>query len=130
MVLHKHQSRRADFRTGTRLGPYDHVVVWKKPKCPDWMDEATYAALPETMAVREAAIQTGHRGRRQRLVLVTTLLDRGLMSRESLGEGYQQRWHGELDVRSIKEAMQMGQLRCKSPAMVRKEIGVHLRAYN
>ena len=131
VVLHKHQSRRTDFRTGRRLGLSDHVVVWKKPKRPDWLDEAAYAALPETMAVREVAIRVrGQGGRRRRIVLVTTLLDPGPMSRESLGEGYQQRWHGELDVRSIKEAMQMGQLRCKTPEMVRKEIWVHLLAYN
>jgi hypothetical protein len=62
--------------------------------------------------------------------VVTTLLDPEAVSRETLGEGYRQRWHGELDVRSIKEAMQMGKLRCNSPAMARKEIWVHLLAYN
>ena len=131
VVLHKHQSRRTDFRTGKRLGSFDHVVVWKKPKRPDWMNEGTYQALPETMEMREVAIRVkGRGGRRQRIVVVTTLLDPAAVGRETLGEGYQQRWHGEVDVRSIKEAMQMGQLRCKSPAMVCKEIWVHLLAYN
>jgi hypothetical protein len=40
------------------------------------------------------------------------------------------RWHAELDLRSIKQVMQMDVLRCKSPAMVRKEIWMHLLAYN
>ena len=30
VVFGKKQSRRCDFRTGRRLGPKDHVVVWKK----------------------------------------------------------------------------------------------------
>jgi hypothetical protein len=52
LVTRLHQRRRADFRTGRRLGRDDHVVTWPKPPRPDWMDEATYAALPDTLAVR------------------------------------------------------------------------------
>ena len=40
------------------------------------------------------------------------------------------RWHAELDLRSIKQTMQMDVLRCKTPAMVRKEIWGHLLVYN
>jgi len=40
------------------------------------------------------------------------------------------RWHAELDLRSIKQTMQMDVLRCKTPAMVRKEIWGHLLLYN
>ena len=43
---------------------------------------------------------------------------------------YRCRWHAELDLRSIKQVMQMDVLRCKSPSMVRKEIWMHLLAYN
>ncbi len=43
---------------------------------------------------------------------------------------YHARWQVELDLRSIKTVMQMGVLRCKSPEMVKKEIAVHLLAYN
>src|SRR3954470_23979239 len=39
-------------------------------------------------------------------------------------------WQIELDLRSIKSAMQMGELRCKTPEMVRKEVWAHLLAYN
>jgi hypothetical protein len=49
---------------------------------------------------------------------------------EDLAEVYWQRWQAELDLRSIKETMQMGELRCKTPAMVRKEIWAHCLAYN
>ena len=53
MVCRLHQRRRPDFRRGRRLGREDHVVPWAKPKRPDWMDDATYAALPAELAVRE-----------------------------------------------------------------------------
>ncbi len=40
------------------------------------------------------------------------------------------RWQAEVDLRSIKITMQMDVLRCKTPDMVRKEIWLHLLAYN
>ena len=35
-----------------------------------------------------------------------------------------------MDLRSIKSAMQMRELRCKTPALVRKEVWAHILAYN
>src|SRR5882724_3891801 len=39
-------------------------------------------------------------------------------------------WQIELDLRSLKSAMQMRELRRKTPAMVEKEVWAHLLAYN
>ena len=39
-------------------------------------------------------------------------------------------WQIELDLRSIKSAMQMGELRGKTPESVRKEVWAHVLAYN
>jgi hypothetical protein len=130
-VLRKHQSRRTDFRTGRRLGRKDPLVVWSKPKQrPAWMDPQTYAALPPQVLLREVEMSVRQPGfRSQRMVILTTLLDPEAVSREDLGRLYLQRWQAELDVRSIKEALQMGRLRCQSPEMARKEIWVHLLAY-
>ena len=49
---------------------------------------------------------------------------------EDLAGLYAQRWQVELDIRSLKTHMQMEHLRCKSPAMVRKEIYTHMISYN
>src|SRR6056297_810290 len=49
---------------------------------------------------------------------------------EDLAALYSQRWQVELDIRSLKTHMQMEHLRCKSPAMVRKEVYAHMIAYN
>jgi hypothetical protein len=53
VVFHQHQRRTTDFRQGKSLGPEDHLVVWPKPERPSWMDEATYARMPDQLEVRE-----------------------------------------------------------------------------
>ena len=123
--------RRVDFRRGQRLGRYDHVVSWSKPHRPAWMNRTLYNRLPETLRLRETRVEVTQKGFRCRhLCLVTTLRDAQLYSRAELAMAFRCRWHAELDLRSIKHVMQMDVLRCKSPAMVRKEIWMHLLAYN
>jgi Transposase DDE domain len=43
---------------------------------------------------------------------------------------YRTRWNAELDLRSLKQTLQMDVLRCKTPELVRKEIWTHILAYN
>jgi hypothetical protein len=131
VVFRMHQLRDYDFRRGRRLGPGDHVVTWAKPARPDWMDEATYAALPETLAVRELRVTVGTPGYRVReLVLATTLVDGAAYAKEEIADLYHKRWHVELDLRSIKSFLGMEMLRGRTPAMARKELWMHLLAYN
>ena len=51
-------------------------------------------------------------------------------TKEELADLFLQRWNIELDLRSIKDVLQMDVLRCKTPGMVEKEIWMHLLAYN
>jgi hypothetical protein len=130
-VVRLHQARRPDFRTGQRLGPKDHVVVWARTDRPEWLDEATYASLPRTLKVREVAVRVSQPGfRTRRLVVVTTLLDADAYPACALAALYRARWHAELDLRSLKVTLGLDVLRCQSPAMVRKEFWAHLLAYN
>lgn len=131
VVFRQHQLRHTDFRRGQRLGPDDHVVRWHKPQRPDWMDEAAYAELPDRLTLREVRCQITTPGCRVRqLVVVTTLTDADVYSAADLLDLYHQRWHAEIDLRSIKTHMHMEVLRCQTPQMVRKEIWTHLLAYN
>ena len=131
VVTRLHQMRTADFSRGRRLAKGDHVVRWPRPDKPDWMDEATYESMPESLEVRELHVQVDQPGfRTESLVVVTTLLDADTYSREDLAELYHQRWLAELDIRAIKIQLGMDVLRCQSPAMVRKEIWTCLLAYN
>ena len=122
VVMRQHQTRHTDFRRGRRLGTRDHVVQWDRPARPTWMDEATYAGMPATLTMRE--VRAGG------WTLVTSFVDAKSVSKMELVELYHSRWHVELDFRSIKDVMQMDELRCKTAQMVRKEVAVHLLAYN
>jgi hypothetical protein len=103
VVVRLHQLRRCDLRRGRRLGPNEHLVCWPKPQRPDWMDEATYQALPEELELREVRVRVRQRGfRTQVIVVMTTLLDADAYTAEDLAELYRLRWHAELDLRSLK----------------------------
>src|SRR5262249_18992029 len=123
--------RKADFRRGRRLGTWDHVVRWARPTSIRSLDRDTYRTLPEFITVREARIPVRQPGSRVKsVVVVTTLLDRKQASKEDLATLYRARWHNELDLRSLKSAMPMRELRCKTPELVRKEVWAHVLAYN
>jgi hypothetical protein len=133
VVFGKKQSRRCDFRRGRKLGPDDHVVVWQRPKydASRYASKAEWESLPKEMEMREVRVTVRRPGYRTRtVVVVTTLIDGETYSSEDITDLFAQRWHCELDLRSIKRALGMHQLRCKTPEMVRKELWVHLLAYN
>jgi hypothetical protein len=126
-----HHKRHYDFRRGRHLGHADHVVEWQRPQRPDWMHEAIYATMPTTLTVRELRFSIEERGcRTHEIVMATTLLDPGTYSRDDVADLYHQRWHVELDMRSIKRALRMEPLMCKTPAMVHKELWAHFLGYN
>jgi hypothetical protein len=130
-VFRLHQQRNYDFRRGQQLGKGDHLIEWSRPPRPDWMDEETYARMPETLRLREVAVQVSQRGYRTRsLIVTTTLLDARKYTKSDLAKLYHKRWLVELDIRAIKCVMRMDELTCKSPEMVRREIWVCLLAYN
>ena len=126
-----HQRRHTDFRRGRRLGKYDHVIHWTRPTRPKWMDEATYATIPETLEMREIRYSVVEKGRRTKtLTVVTTLTDADLYTKEEIADLYGFRWNVELDIRSIKQSLNLGHVRCKSPEMVRRELWTTFLAYN
>jgi hypothetical protein len=123
--------RKADFRRGKRLGRGDHVVVWPKPPRPRTIDREAYALLPDSLTVRECRVQVEQPGFRvTTLIIATTLLDAGAFTKADLAQLYRARWHAELDLRSLKQTLQMDVLRCKTPELVRKELWTHVLAYN
>jgi phosphatidylethanolamine-binding protein (PEBP) family uncharacterized protein len=86
------------------------------------MTETIYRQIPETLTIREI--------KSHGKVIVTTLLDPKEATRKEIAELYTKRWLIEVDFSFIKTVLQMDVLRCKTPDMVRKEIWVHLLAYN
>ena len=122
VVMAQHGRRSSDFAQGQILGRRDHIVQWRRPPRPEWMGHSEYAALPQTLRMREIEVQ----GR----VLVSTLCDSRGTSAQALDQLYGMRWNIEVDFRSLKATMAMDVLRCKSSEMVDKEIAAYLLAFN
>jgi hypothetical protein len=130
-VTRVHQCRKVDFRRGRRLGKNDHLIEWKRPSRPSWMDQVTYEQIPESIHVREIQVHVNQPGfRTESFVAVSTLTDTRQYTQDDIAELYHRRWMAELDLRAIKITMGMDHLRCKTPAMVHKEIWTCLLAYN
>ena len=127
----KHHARHSDFRRGKRLGKYDHIIVWTRPPRPEWMDEATYAQIPKKLELREIRYHIVVPGRRTRTIdVITTLTDADEYTKEDIAELYGFRWNSELDIRSIKDSINLGHVRCKSPEMVHREVWTTFLGYN
>lgn len=122
VVMPQHGARQTDFAAGIQHGKGDHLIAWPRPLRPPWMDPETYQALPAQIWMREVAV----RGR----VLVTTLQDCDAVAPSAVDALYALRWNIEVDFRTIKATMAMDVLRCKSKAMIEKEIAVYMLAYN
>src|SRR5205823_12039011 len=107
-----------------RLGRRDQLVEYTKPTTrPTWMDPEAYAALPQTLLVRELRYSTPQRGLRTRVVtLVTTLLDPVKYPACELAELYRSRWQIEVNFRHLKTTMGMEVMHCKRVEGVLKEL--------
>jgi hypothetical protein len=112
-------------------GHDDVLVTWKKGKRPAWVDEETWDALPDQLAVRVVRYRVSRPGWRSREVcLATTLLDARAYTKEELAALYLDRWNGELDIRAIKQTLGMHTLAAKTPQAARAELWAHLLGYN
>jgi hypothetical protein len=127
-----HGGRPQKLQPGPRLGKHEQLICWQKPKtCPQSMTPQQFAALPSLLNVRLLRFATWVPGFRTRIVyLATSLTDVDLYPREKLAELYRHRWQIELCFRHVKITLQMHYLRCKTPAMVIKEILMHCISYN
>ncbi|MFT4729491.1 MAG: hypothetical protein ACI9UN_004009 [Granulosicoccus sp.] len=76
--------RTVDFGLGTSLGARDHLIEYRKPRQPDWIDKKGYEAIPNTIIVREFK----EKGK----IFVSTLTDSKLYSKQSMTALYERRW--------------------------------------
>jgi hypothetical protein len=132
-VFRKHHARHCDFRRGKKLGIGDHIVTWQRPQqCPRSMNRADFEALPETIQVREVHLLIQQPGfRPKEIILVTTLLNPKRYPKAKLTQLYHLRWMAtEVNFKHLKTTLKMEMVLAKTPEMVRKEIWVHLLAYN
>lgn len=131
-VFRKHQGRQTQRKKGKRIGPSDQLITWHKPTTrPQGLSKEEFSLLPNTLTLREVHYYICIPGfRTKQVTLITTLLDEQVYSWQELLKIYEWRWQVELDLKHIKTTLGMDVLRGKTPEMVRKEIYIHLLAYN
>jgi hypothetical protein len=67
------------------------------------MLEEEYAAIPETLELREISYIIHCAGQRDEVcTLITTLKDKKIYLQEEIISLYQMRWHVEVDIRCLK----------------------------
>lgn len=131
-VMRLHGRRSSGVRKIARLAKRDWLVEWKKTSvCPKWMTQEEWRALPTLLQVRHIEVSVPIGGfRTQTLTIATTILDAKTYPARRFADLYRQRWMAELFLRDIKITQGMDILRCKSPALVHKELAMHTIAYN
>lgn len=114
--------KKTDFRTGKRIGKYDHIICYDRPQRPKWMSVEQYQSIPKTIQLRELRVK--HK------TIITTLMKATKHSKKVISDLYQSRWNIEVDFRNLKTTMGMAELSCKSPDMCEKEIWIYFLANN
>ena len=132
VVARLHQGRLFDKRKARRIGPSDWIATWQRPaQRPAYIDEQEWNALPEQIEVRILHVHVRQKGfRTKELWISTTLLDPIAYPAVQIAQLYLRRWAMELCFRDLKTTMGMEELRCRTPAMVRKELLAFLVAHN
>jgi hypothetical protein len=132
VVIRNHGCRKAA-KHSTRIGKNGRLERWRKPSNkPEWLDAKTYGELPDSMAVRiltvEAPPQSGFRT--TKIELTTTVTDSDDLGDGEMSALYFRRWKVELFIDDLKTSLGMDVLRTKSPAMIYRELLMHVISYN
>ena len=128
-VVIRAQSQRVGSQV-LRDRPDGEILLWQGPNKPRGMTGEQYRHYPKVLLMRPVTVDARDKDNRaERFQVVTTILDASIDGAQ-IGDLYDRRWEGEVDIRSIKSVMQRDVLRCQTPEMVRKEIWAHLLAYN
>jgi len=132
VVARLSRTRKVDFRRAIKhLGHQDALFEWRKgTQQSDILTAEEWAAVPEKITVRVIRFDAVIRRRKQRVTVVTTLLDPVAYPAEKLIALYARRWNLELALRHLKTTMGLEELRCETPEMVEKELLAYLIAYN
>ena len=124
--------RKPDPRAA-KLGKGDRLERWRKPNIrPKWIAASDYAKMPDSIPVRvvTVAVDPGAGFRTTELQLASTVLDHQEMAAMQIGALYLERWKVELFIDDLKTTLGMAVLTSRSPAMIRRELLVHIVAYN
>src|SRR2546430_5818672 len=85
-------------RVGSRVAesrPDGDIIVWQRPNKPRGMTGEQYRRYPESLTMRQVAVDARSRNNRaEQFKVITTLLDASLGG-DQIGALYERRWDGE-----------------------------------
>ena len=103
--------------------PDGEILVWRRPNKPHGMTGEQYRRYPKSLVMRQVSVDARDKeNRAERFKVITTILDASIDGAQ-IGDLYERRWEGEVDIRSIKATMQMDVLRCKAPRWCARRSG-------
>lgn len=109
----------------------DQIIRIEKPrKKPGYVSSSEFRNWPDQIEVRIVKLRCAPKGFRVRTKYILTTHLRDEVTPSEILELYRKRWQIELNFRSIKIELGMDVLRGKTPAMVCREIWIHMLAYN
>ena len=131
VVVRMSGSRLVDHRSSERLDQGDYLMTWKRPNKSQIPAGYCEDDFPETMKARVVRYRVKNSENKwETFQIVTTLLDEKKYSREEVAALYNQRWNGETDIRTLKGALSLDQVRCQTPDNVEREVWGTLLGYN
>ena len=134
MRLHQMRAKGFTLRLGKRIGKFERLVTWKKPKSKPAhceLSDEEWSTLDQEMEMRVIVCNYVDRnGECKRMILATTLLDNVKFDWLEIVNLYANRWDIEVRLRDVKTTMQMEELRVQTPEMAEKCLAMALLAYN
>src|SRR5262249_47563600 len=95
------QAERVGSRT-VRSGSDGDLIVWQRPNKAHGMKGEQYRTYPKSLLMRQVSVDArGKDNRVEQFKVVTTILDPSVGGGQ-IGDLYERRWQGEIDIRSIK----------------------------
>jgi DDE family transposase len=115
-----------------RLGRHDQIVEWFKPLSkPKWMSKKQFAALPDSLFMRELRTVLPSKGQRTAvLTIATTLLDPVKYPKDKVLALFEVRWRVETHFGQLKTQLKMRKLKSKTSQGILKELTVYALVYN
>lgn len=134
MRLHQARHRKLDWRKGKKINPNERIVIWEKPlqqPRSSTMSRNEWDGLPQSLTLRYIQMSFEDRyGRKQQMVVVTTLIDPARHDGSELFTLYARRWEIELRFRDVKTTLGMERFEVRSPEMAAKTLSMMIIAYN
>ena len=131
VVMKNHHKREDHPKDCKPINSNERLVQWIKPDRPDWMDDAQYESVSDSITVRLVDIEIDEEGFRcESYTAATTLLDHREYDRQWIGQAYRLRWNVETDIASVKVTEGLEHLRSKDPQGMAREFWSGLLAYN